>query len=88
LGFGRVAHNLTKRRIRNGLYIHRAGSGDHLVRQLALWLVILASAWAAAQTTAAVLHNRHVEPNREEMQVRPGVSITVQMEHEDSIGEN
>jgi hypothetical protein len=47
---------------------------------LTLWLGIfmLFSASAAAQTTADILHNRYARPNREEMQVRPGISMTVQ----------
>ena len=38
----------------------------------------LISGWAAGQTTATVLHNRYAVPHREEMQARPGISITVQ----------
>jgi hypothetical protein len=47
---------------------------------LGLWLgfFVGVSATAGAQTTAANLHNRYAQPNREEMQARPGVSVTVQ----------
>ena len=41
------------------------------------WFVALSTA-AVAQTTATDLHNRYAQPIREEMQVRPGISITVQ----------
>jgi hypothetical protein len=50
------------------------------MRNLARWIgfIVWLSAYAAAQTTAANLHNRYAEPNREEMEARPGVSIIVQ----------
>ncbi len=50
------------------------------MKRLAFWLggMALISGWAAGQTTATVLHNRYAVPHREEMQARPGISITVQ----------
>jgi len=50
------------------------------MRDLTLWFGVftLFSTSAAAQTTVDILHNRYARPNREEMQVRPGISITVQ----------
>lgn len=50
------------------------------MRNLGLWfgLLVGVSAAAGAQTTASNLHNRYSQPNREEMQARPGVSVTVQ----------
>jgi|ERR1700723_2381800 hypothetical protein len=49
------------------------------MRDLTLWFgVFMFSASSAAQTTADILHNRYARPTREEMQVRPGISITVQ----------
>jgi hypothetical protein len=50
------------------------------MRDLMLWFGVFAlfSASAAAQTTADILHSRYARPNREEMQVHPGISITVQ----------
>lgn len=42
------------------------------------WLFAFSSAAAMGQTTASSLHNRYGQPNREEMQVRPGISMTVQ----------
>jgi hypothetical protein len=50
------------------------------MRDLTFWFGVftLFSASVAAQTTADILHNRYARPNREEMQIHPGISITVQ----------
>ena len=57
-----------------------APHGEQSMRNPGFWLgwFVVLSAAAVAQTTATNLHNRYAQPNREEMQVRPGISITVQ----------